>query len=122
MKIWLDDLRLPPDGWTWIKDPIMCMKVLDEARSFIEVISLDHDLGVYRTGYDVICKIEQLVYTDESYIPPEIRIHSANPVGVERMEMVRDCMLLKLKTRKEDKDGKQEIANSGFNSTIDIKD
>lgn len=52
----------------------------------MERISLDHDLGVgYSTGYKVACFIEQAAH--EGSIPPIKRmyVHSANPVGKQRM-------------------------------------
>ena len=53
-----------------------------------EVISLDHDLGddvLYGTGYDVITWIEENCACGKRYNIPEIRVHSANPVGVQNM-------------------------------------
>lgn len=49
-------------------------------------ISLDHDLGddAHGTGYDVIAWIEEAVVT-RGFKPPRITIHSANPVGRDRM-------------------------------------
>lgn len=86
MNIWLDDIRLPPDGWTWVKDPDLCIEMLDKCRNQVVSISLDHDLGLERTGYDVIKWIEEQVYLDLSYHPPYIKIHSANSVGIDNME------------------------------------
>jgi hypothetical protein len=87
MKIWLDDLRDPPDD-SWkvartydeCRDFIMCFVALDDDDS-IECISLDHDLGEEKTGYDVVKLIEELVVGDYNYFPPKMFIHSANPVG-----------------------------------------
>jgi hypothetical protein len=86
MKIFLDDMRQPPDG-TWA----VC-RTAREALHFLElcdvsVISLDHDLGDgVPTGYDVCKWIECKVHYDDSYVPPEMKIHSANPVGRKNMK------------------------------------
>lgn len=52
----------------------------------IEEVSLDHDLGPPEagSGYDVACWIEQAAH--EGLTPPmRWNIHSANPVGMQRM-------------------------------------
>ena len=53
----------------------------------VEIISLDHDLGDDErgTGYDVILWIEEAVATGD-FIPPEIRVHSANNSARIKME------------------------------------
>lgn len=85
MKIFLDDERATPDGWTrtfWpqeVIDLIQCCDVTD--------ISLDHDLGddVRGTGYDVLLWIEEQVATNK-LIPPTICVHSANVSARMKME------------------------------------
>jgi hypothetical protein len=91
MKLWLDDIRDPPDA-TW-----MCVRTPEEAIAELENglvtdLSLDHDLGLHelggreRSGYDVLVWIETQVADDHEFAVPELRIHSANPVGRARME------------------------------------
>ena len=84
MKVYLDDIREAPDGWHRVYWP-------DEAIALLEVgtvteISLDHDLGddSRGTGYDVVLWIEEAVVTRQ-FTPPKISVHSANPVGRDRM-------------------------------------
>lgn len=88
MKVYLDDKRTPPDGWTlcrWPEDVIALLKAGD-----VEELSLDHDLddqtlGRERTGYDVLTWIEEQVHTGD-YVPPVgIYVHSANAAGMLRM-------------------------------------
>ena len=84
MKLYLDDMRTPPVGWTlcrWPKDVIECLKTME-----VDEISLDHDLGDDKiTGYDVLTWIEREVHLN-NYKPPIMKVHSANPVARERME------------------------------------
>lgn len=108
MKLWLDDIRPAPIGWWHVK-------TVEEAKTLllagnVEVASLDHDLGACEaclngvsaeewlelneyqsmphcshvgTGYD-LC-----VWMAEHNIwPKQVQVHSANPVGRERMEGV----------------------------------
>ena len=85
-KIWMDDKREAPDGWMRTydaKETIIFLQALE-----VEEISLDHDLGDKETkgdGYEVACWIEEKVAFDDSYTPPEIRIHTENPVGRDKI-------------------------------------
>jgi hypothetical protein len=109
MKLWLDDIRPAPVGWTWVK-------TADEAREKLQTqivthASLDHDLGAcetcmggrtaeqwleehncmqmpncehFGTGYTLVCWMEQ-----NDIWPTEFcTIHSRNPAGRMRMAQV----------------------------------
>ncbi|MEK0339283.1 MAG: hypothetical protein QQN46_03530 [Nitrosopumilus sp.] len=97
MKVYLDDIRVAPDGWVrtwWPEEVIALLKTGD-----VTDISLDHDLGDHfgrpdnvkreRTGYDVLLWLERAVIVD-GFKPPAIHIHTANPVAEERMKIARD--------------------------------
>jgi hypothetical protein len=45
---------------------------------------LDHDLGEGKTGYDVMCWLEQ----NQQHLPDKIICISANPVGNKRINVV----------------------------------
>lgn len=92
MKIFLYDVRDPPsDDW-------IVLRSFTEFRDFIESvvmygeaiteISLDHDLGddAGGTGYDAVCLIEQLCYEGKLTRDMEIKCHSSNPPGRQRIE------------------------------------
>jgi hypothetical protein len=85
MKIYLDDIRQAPEGWVRAYWPNEVIALL--AQGGVTEVSLDHDLGDDQqgTGYAVICWIEEAVVT-RGFVPPNIAIHSANPVGRERMQ------------------------------------
>lgn len=107
MKLWIDDVRLPPDPkeYTWLK-------YVDEAIAFIEarerrikklnsqgilsdnrqkelsieLIDLGHDAGsCARYGGDYIEILNWLEETGRNY---PIHIHSMNPVGIENMRRI----------------------------------
>lgn len=86
MKVFLDDIRDPPDNsWTVFRSADNHFYGLLHFGE-VTAISLDHDLGEDKdTGYDVICFLERLA-ADRRYIPKEILIHTANPVGRKNME------------------------------------
>lgn len=85
MRIYLDDERATPDGWTRVYWPDEAIALLETGN--VAEISLDHDLGddARGTGYDVIAWIEEAVVT-RGFVPPIVRVHSANPAARVRME------------------------------------
>jgi len=103
MKIWLDDVRTPPDTtWTWCTNGYECIWFIIANRKNIEIVSFDHDLGEGVDGYWVACQIESMAnnYYQASLddfkfenrmgiiLPPfDWELHSANPVGRRNIEM-----------------------------------
>ncbi len=78
MKLFLDDMRSVPDGYTVARTYEECVSLLK--NNDVDTISLDHDLGTKKTGYDIcLWLVENEVY------PKYILIHSANPVGQKNM-------------------------------------
>jgi hypothetical protein len=81
VKLWLDDLRTPPDEtWAWVKtvdDAIALMQSHEVAQA-----SLDHDLGddIPEGRKLVLWMAEHQIWPTEA-----ITIHSANPVGADHM-------------------------------------
>ena len=68
MKIYLDDLRSSPAGWMGIKSADDVVRYLK--TGCVKELSLDHDLGdenLYGSGYDVICWLEEKVFSDETH-------------------------------------------------------
>jgi len=110
VKIFLDDSRLPPEGWTLVRWPEEAIELLKNGN--VTEISLDHDLAdplvhgqgycssqKERTGYDVLLWIEeQMVISD--FVPPIIHIHTSNPSAFKKMtSAVANIEKLKLISR-----------------------
>jgi hypothetical protein len=77
MKLWVDDLRYPPDDqWTWVKTSDSAVALL-RLTGTCEVMSLDHDLGEEDTPRPVVL---WLCEHPERW-PTEVRVHSSNPGG-----------------------------------------
>ena len=95
MKLWVDDVRPAPEGWYWAKSVnearavIITSELLSPTNVFIDkvdLIDIDHDAGDYaHDGGDYIRLLDWLEETGRNY---PIRIHSANPVGVENMRRI----------------------------------
>lgn len=92
---WLDDERQPPKdkNWFWCKNYksfitwFFHYSQLSDTYKICE-ISLDHDLGEEKTGYDAICLIEYLYATKHITKPIDIKCHSQNPVGKKKIDAV----------------------------------
>lgn len=84
MKLFLDDIRNPPDE-SWVIARTYEEAIQHLMTGWVEEVSLDHDLGTERTGYDVAREIERLVRFGV-IDPPNWRVHSANPVGRANIE------------------------------------
>ena len=87
MKLWLDDVRTPPDSsWRWVKSVWGAISAIEgevRAGRNVELASLDHDLGDYaKHGGDGMKLLVWLV--DKGYYFP-IVVHSLNCVGRDNM-------------------------------------
>lgn len=85
MKVYLDDERQTPEGYTRVYWPEEAIELLKTGQ--VTEISLDHDLGDddHGTGYDVVLWIEEQVYIN-NFIPPKMIVHSANSSARIKME------------------------------------
>ncbi len=88
MKLWVDDERPAPDGWTWVRTGQEAIDALE--LGLCTYLALDHDLGDESelTGYDVACWVERRFYEDTTYLPPIMSCHSDNPVGRKRIQQI----------------------------------
>ena len=91
MKLWIDDVRPAPIGYKWCRSVNEAKRVIDFTDRVlcpyeIDLIDIDHDAGEYaKWGGDYIRLLDWLEETGRNY---PIRIHSANPVGVENMRRI----------------------------------
>ena len=94
MKIWVDDIRTPPDYaegknwetslWYWCLTSEQAIDFLEKCKTtntVPKVMSLDHDLGGDDTSRAIV-----LWCCENDFWPVEVVVHSANPVGIEWLE------------------------------------
>lgn len=85
MKLWLDDNREAPEGWTWVKSAYQAMVMLK--RNLVSHVSLDNDLGdkeLYGEGHDVARFIEDCAHAGT--LPPMMMVvHTQNSVQGDKM-------------------------------------
>lgn len=74
MKLFLDDLRAPPPGWTLVKNYRDCVFQLG-AQEY-DAVSLDYSLGEQRTGLDVLRWM-----AEHAKYPARLNIHSTHGYG-----------------------------------------
>ena len=95
IKIWLDDERPAPPGWTHVKTPWDAIKLLEKGN--VEEISLDNDLGleIYmppNQGKHVANWIEQGAI-EGTLAPMKVKIHTQNAVAKDQMRAaIRNAM------------------------------
>jgi hypothetical protein len=86
MKLFVDDVREPPDAtWTVVRSFDEAMQLLPRTTEYVTAVSLDHDLGTEKTGYDVALWLEEMVHVHGMIPPRLLKVHSANPVGRARI-------------------------------------
>lgn len=89
MRLWVDDVRPAPKGYTWCRSVNDAKDTINDAEwlnRWIEFIDIDHDAGDFaKDGGDYIKLLDWLEETGRNY---PIHIHSMNPVGVENMRRV----------------------------------
>ena len=92
MKIYLDDEREAPKGWTRIERSLTAIILLKSG--IVYEISLDHDLGDDRrgTGYNILLWIENEIVINSDFKLPKITIHTANPPARKRMLAALDSI------------------------------
>lgn len=86
IKIWLDDIREAPLGYSVCKSVNQCKKFIIEAekRKLEIYLDIDHDLGDYANdGGDGIELVKWLAETERFY---PIIFHTMNPVGRQNMQ------------------------------------
>lgn len=95
MKLWVDDVRPAPAGYTWCKTVDQAKQQIKECEYMysasrekdfwiIEVIDTDHDAGDFGPP-DYIELLNWLEETGRNY---PIRIHSMNPIGRNNMRRI----------------------------------
>jgi hypothetical protein len=85
MKLFIDDVRTPPENWFWAKNSRQGLDYIYWHLFDLTHISFDHDLGGSDTSRVVALKLEELSL--RRWLPPIVlTVHSANPVGRQWLE------------------------------------
>lgn len=110
LKLYVDDIRNPDDfvgpGWHWAKTVTEAIRILDEQD--VDIVSLDHDIAhsIPITGstiaqpfactetFEPVARfirclvLGALDWDDGHSYPHTVYLHSANPIGIEKMKAI----------------------------------
>lgn len=101
MRVFLDDERQAPPGWTLARTAEEAIALVESG--WVEQLSLDHDLGMGLTGYDVLVRIEKILFDERlDFRVPEIFLHTSNPAGRDRMRLAIES-ICRLKVENEER-------------------
>lgn len=84
MKLFVDDERKAPIGWQVARNINGAIRAIEQMGHIITDISLDHDNGLHDESFQAVARYIVLFYKD-SQTQPTITIHSANPVGRDKL-------------------------------------
>jgi len=84
MKLWLDDMRPEPEGWTRARSVYEAIELITSGVE-IEFASLDHDLGYFAGDGGNGVKLTDWMAEFDGFPTRGLRVHSSNPIGVQQM-------------------------------------
>lgn len=89
-KLWVDDERLPPADWIWLKTVNDVIAFLQNNSTDEDIlISLDHDSGdFYQCGGDYINILNYLEAHEINADRLIFHLHTMNPVGRQNMQRI----------------------------------
>lgn len=90
VRLWIDDLRDPGEGWVWVKNNTQAISYLATWSDMVEEVSIDHDICHFREvgigQFKVAC--DETFQATARYIaavkPANLKrivLHSGNPDG-----------------------------------------
>jgi hypothetical protein len=96
LKLFVDDIRRCPDGWTVARTVSKAVRLLDTQD--VEEVSLDHDIACYlfagqsHTSEETFEAVARFIANmPEERRPKIVWIHTANPLAGDRMtEILKD--------------------------------
>lgn len=97
MKLFVDDIRkLPDESWQLARTVSDAIRAINMFH--FDVISLDHDIEGSQETFDTVALFIELKcgHKDKK---PKIILHTANPVGAERMRNILDGFDVEIKER-----------------------
>ena len=103
LKLWVDDLREPPEGFLWFKTTKSVLDFLEwNGSKAVSLFDLDHDAGDFVSeGGDYVRILDFLDFSGAKDVI--VHIHSANPVGANNMRRI---------ITKNSENGWKEVRNS----------
>lgn len=95
MKVYMDDERETPQGWTRTYTVDTTINLLETRK--VTHLSLDNDLGDLNPsteGFNVLNWLEEKIHYEPSFPLPQITVHSANSARAQTMRKVIEKLRL----------------------------
>lgn len=95
MKLFVDDLRVAPEGWVLARTITEAIRIL--ATQKVEEVSLDHDIAYQNERGEFTGKCSQENYSSVAWYiremakesrPGRVYVHTANPDGYRSIESI----------------------------------
>lgn len=92
INVYIDDIRILPDYYKNSDELWVPIRKVEDVIGLLQKgvvydLSLDHDMGTDEpTGYDLMCWMER----NNVWPKGNVYVHSANPVGAQKMQVVID--------------------------------
>lgn len=98
IKLFVDDIREAPEGWHCARTVTEAIRILDERD--VSEVSLDHDIShavgldsvmkPYPCGetFEPVARFIALLHEEGGTYPDVVTIHTANPIGGEKMRAI----------------------------------
>jgi hypothetical protein len=99
MKLFIDDIRnAPDDTWVVARTNTEAIRIMYTNRDRITHISFDHDCGDSNESFQASAYyLALLIELLQDYLPV-ITVHSANPIGVEKIKSILNLNMPKINT------------------------
>jgi len=86
VKMWLDDFRLPPVGWTHVRSVNRAIALLDSGE--VTEASLDHDMGRWYWDGGSGYRVANYIVENDLLPSSAVSCHSLNRDGKARIELI----------------------------------
>ena len=100
MKLFVDDIRPAPEGWQQARTVTDAIRFLARFGGQVDEISLDHDISYaveldgtqrpFPSPEDFTAVAFFMSFYYRNHKSPKVIIHTANPVGAERLQNILD--------------------------------
>lgn len=104
MKLWIDDIRTPPDdSWHICRSVSSAIRALDMFYEQVEEINLDHDISHQvvvgkmsrpypcEETFEAVARYIALIRRAHNDWNPKIQIHTSNYVGAQNMKKILEA-------------------------------
>jgi hypothetical protein len=90
LKLYLDDVRNPPDGWTLARNIREAQRIVEANKGRITNMSLDHDLGICYCRPCAFSSSEEPCQDDNGAVICDCTCHVEEPSGLDFLKWINE--------------------------------